>query len=421
MRLKILLVNRFYWPDESATAMLATDIAEGLAAAGHGVTVLTSAVFYNRFGRPSVRRESRRGVEIRRCWSPDLGRDAAWKRVVDGAVFHLGVRWPGGLAGAPDVVLSMTDPPLLAVSVAALCRRLGAALVLFSADIYPDLAVALGVVPERSPVVRALTALARDALRRCDHVLALGPRMRERLVAAGVAPDRVSVVPPWAVLGRAHERDRVCQRFRRDLGLGDDDCLVMYAGNLGRCHPWETLLAGMVGLSGDDQPHWVYVGAGSHRRCLEEACDRVQPARVRFLPYQKREDLDGVLAAADVHLITQDPRTVGLCVPSKLASVLAAGRAVVFVGPATAEVAETVRRHDCGLVVEEGDDEALVEAVRRLAASPELRVAMGERARRAFTLEAAPERALERIRQTLEAVARRGSAGGPGEPSPDAG
>ncbi len=405
-RRHLLLVNRYFWPDESATAMLATDLAESLVAAGYAVEVIASAAGYERSRDRLPARDSFRGATVHRVWSPGLGRHRVWARLTEAAVFHVAVRTVRCLNATPDVVVAMTDPPLLITSAEVLARRSEARLVHFAADVYPDMAVALGVLPQRSPVTSAVAALTRAALGRCDRVVTLGERMRERLLACGVPSERLSVVPPWAVAPCEEHGARDAGDLRRRLGLDGDDLLAMYAGNLGRCHPWRPLLAAMVALADQPRLHWAFVGGGANRVPLEAEVRARGLRRVVFLPYQPRAGLAGVLAAADFHLVTQDQRTVGLCVPSKLAGVLAAGRPVIFVGPADSDTAAAVLRSGCGFVVQEGDDGAMLAAVRMLAESTETRARLAANARRAYWVEAAPQVALARFRDVIDGLFR---------------
>ena len=121
------------------------------------------------------------------------------------------------------------------------------------------------------------------------------------------------------------------------------------------------------------------VGDGA-KRAQVEAASRELPS-VRLFPYQPRERLAESLSAGDVHVVTMDARTLGLLEPSKLYGVMAAGRPVLFIGPATSEAARTVVREGVGEVVANGDVDGAVKALGRLlaAAGP-----LGERARQAF-------------------------------------
>jgi glycosyltransferase involved in cell wall biosynthesis len=281
-------------------------------------------------------------------------------------------------------------------------RRRGGRLIHLVADLYPDLAIALGALAEGSWLAARLDRLYRRCLGRCDRVLPFGELMLERLLGKGVARQAMQVVSPWAVLPEEALAGQDGVSFRAELGVGEGQQLVMYSGNMGRCHPWQTVAGGIEALAGDDGLRWAFVGGGLHCERLAAALDGGARRRVVFAPYQPRHRLGETLAAGDIHLMTQDPRSAGMIVPSKLAGILAVGRPVLFVGPTEAEVADAIRRFECGLVIADGDVDGLVGGLRRLLGDAGLRAAMGENARTAFAQEFTAQRAFATLRPIIE-------------------
>ena len=162
----------------------------------------------------------------------------------------------------------------------------------------------------------------------------------------------------------------------------DDQVLVMYSGNFGLGHDVQTFLAAARLLAGDRRIRFAFVGGGARRAEVDRFIREHRLDRCILAPYQPRERLAELLAAGDIHLITMLPSFAGVMVPSKLYGVLAAGRPAIFVGPTAAEPALTVRELGCGAVVEPGDAEGLVRAIRALADDRDRRVRMGEAGRR---------------------------------------
>ena len=406
--MRVVLVNRFYWPDESATAMLATDLAEHLAASGHEVEAVCSRGWYRPSEARLPRRETRNGVSIRRLWAPRPRNRTTGRRVYDFAAFHAGLRWVGPLRARADATLVLSDPPLLTSAGLWIRALRGGRLFHLVFDLYPDLAISLGTLPARSPWVCWLQRRSDAWLRRCDGVFVLSELMGDRLQGKGVARARTVVTPPWADGDWLHPIPHADNPMRRSLGLQDDDCLVAYAGNLGLVHPFATVLAGLRELQGEPGLHWLFAGGGAHREQLEAEVLRLGLPRVTFLPSQPRQRLAELLSAGDIHLVTQDPRTVGLCLPSKLAAILAVQRPLLFVGPDDAEIAVAVRHFGCGTVVSHGDVHGFCVAVRELAAAPPRRREMGRAGGQGFREEFSGRVVMERIRSSLEAACREG-------------
>jgi glycosyltransferase involved in cell wall biosynthesis len=410
--MKVLLLNQFFHPDLSATAQIATDLAEDLAAAGLEVTALASRGSYLGGGTLPAR-ERHRGVEIVRVAATSLGKRTLLHRAVDYASFY--VTASVALATLPrhDVVIALTTPPLIAATglVAKTLRR--SRLVYWVQDLYPDIAVAVGALRERSLAVRAMRAVSRRVLRRADAVVALGEEMRDRCVAAGAARERTHVIPNWAdaaaIRPVRHETNGL-----RDRIAGGARFVAMYSGNMGRGHDVETLLDAARLLRGRDGIAFVFAGDGA-KRPLVEAAARELP-NVRLAPYQPRERLSESLSAADVHLVALSREVEGLAEPSKLYGIMAAGRPALYVGPEGAEVARTIERAGCGRRVPNGDAPALAAAIAALAEDPRACSDMGERARRALETEYQRATATRRFRDvvvTLCGEAARGVAPAP--------
>lgn len=253
----------------------------------------------------------------------------------------------------PSAVIALTSPPLVGLAVRAQCRRWGCPLVLWSQDVYPDLAERLGAI--RNPFLLAILRSRVAALEAgCVRIIVPGEDMRATLEARGVLPGRLRVIPNWADLDRIECHSLNLNPVRRDQGWQDDHVL-MYAGNVGAAHDIATA-RNLVAMLAARVPsfRFVIVGDSPRHRLFEQQVRDDGVTRVARLPFQGRARLGDVLGAADAHLIAQKPEADGLLVPSKLYGAVAAGRPVIFVGTATAEVGRLVRQYRLGAVVSPG-------------------------------------------------------------------
>jgi glycosyltransferase involved in cell wall biosynthesis len=378
--MKLLLLNQFFHPDLSATAQIATELAEDLAAAGIEVTALASRGSYLG-GERLPAEETYRGVRIRRLWATSLGKRTLAHRGLDYASFYASAT--AALATMPrhDVVLVLTTPPLIAAAALPARWLRGSRLVYWTQDLYPDVAVAFGVLGARSLAARAMADVSRMVMQRADRVVALGDAMRQRCITHGAAPERVVVIPNWSDPDTVRPIPHAENPLRAELA-GGARTLVMYSGNMGRGHDLETLVAAAERLRHRGDPRFLFAGHGVGRAVVERAAGRLP--NVRLGDYQPRERLAESLSAADLHLVSLAPELCGLIEPSKLYGIMAAGRPALFVGPEESEVARTIRREGCGEVLRPGDADGLARSIESLADDPARRAAMGERARDAL-------------------------------------
>ena len=394
LRPRLLVLNQYYWPGVEATAHLLTELCEALADE-FDVTVLTGALL----GHEDVpRRERRNGVEIRRVSSTAYDRARLSRRGAN-YVTYLG----SALADAarqprPDVVLCMTDPPMVGAAALAVARRFRAPLVVVSQDVFPEVALELKRL-ENPVLVAVLRGLVRLYVRRADRIVAIGETMRGRLIDKGARPERVVVIPNWVdanvLTPRPREND-----WSRANGL-DGRFVVMHSGNVGHAQNLDILVRASTFLRDLDDLEIVVVGFGARHAQLVELADRLEADKVRFLEYQPRELLPQSLASADIHFVGLAAGLSGYVVPSRLYGILAAARPVIVAADATSETARVAERVGCGIVLPPGRPELLAAAIRECHAGRHDVAAMGERGRAYVVAEADRTVAIERYRQLL--------------------
>jgi glycosyltransferase involved in cell wall biosynthesis len=365
---QILLINQFFWPDLAATSQLLTDLVSHIADQGHDVTVICAKHSYA--GADCTKQPPVRILRV-----PDLpfarGRMA---RPLSYLSFLIMSAWVACRVPKQDVVITMTTPPLLGV-VGYLVQILrGARHYIWEMDLYPDAAVGLQVLSARSPITRFIAFVADFVRRRANAIIVLGECMRARVIAHGIAPERVVIAENWA--------DGTL--LRPGLRKQGGDLTVIYPGNLGLAHDVDTLVTAMREMKSDGTVRYLFVGGGARLDEMKRAC-RVDSVDVAsFLPYCSRDRLNELLADAHIGLVTQSNASLGTVVPSKAYSLMAAGLPILFVGPAESTVAAMIRRFQCGWELRCGDSAGLVRLLRELNTRRELVIEAGIRARQAF-------------------------------------
>jgi glycosyltransferase involved in cell wall biosynthesis len=388
--LRAIVINRFFYPDHSATSQMLSDLAFGLAERGLKITVITSRLDYASNAPPRARSETIDGVDVRRIWTTRFGRSRLLLRAIDYLTFYCSAAWElFRTANRDDIVIAMTDPPMLSVIAAPIIKLRGARLVTWLQDLFPEIAEALNVGGKLTRLPFSLLRGIRNiSLRSADMNVAIGELMAHQLSGPCVPHGRIRVVPNWAdtdILAPISSEDN---HFRRDWNLSDY-FVIGYSGNLGRAHEMETLLEAIGALEAriqDPLSHsvrWLFIGGGHTFEIMKREVSRRGLKSVTFRPYQPREQLSQSLSAADVHIVTLKPELEGLIVPSKFYGVAAAGRPSIFIGAPEGEIARLIERHACGLTIAHSDSAALVEAVLGLSRDPELCRDMGRRARTA--------------------------------------
>lgn len=365
--MQVLLINQFFWPDTAATGQLLTDVAREIDPELHAVTVLCGRSVYGAadLASPPLARIVRSGnVAFSRG---KIGRVMSYASFFVGAMVE-GVRGP-----KPALVVTLTTPPIVSLLGTLLKSLRGSQHFIWEMDVYPDIAVDLNVLKQRSIVTRLIGILADIPRKRADGIIALGDEMKARLVARGIAKDKIIVAENWA------DGDEIVPGPFQDGPL-----VVHYSGTFGLAHEEHTIAEAMRQLRDDCRFRFVFVGGGARRGPLEEFCRREGIRNAEFRSYASRSELSRSFAEGHVGLVTQIPATEGSVVPSKSYGIMAAGRPMLYVGPKGATPARLVERHECGWRIEPEDVEGMVRLLKRLEQDRALVREAGERGRRAF-------------------------------------
>ena len=210
------------------------------------------------------------------------------------------------------------------------------------------------------------------------------------------------------VRGRRNTSNKPCDNPLRQKWTNENAFVVGYSGNLGRAHEIDTLLAAAERLKSNSRIIFIFIGGGYLRERLSQSVQERGLRNFRFFDYQDKINLKFSLSAADVHWISLRPEVEGLIVPSKIYGIAAAGRPVIAICAKDGEIAQMVQQHQCGVVVEPGDTDALVAAIIHLSTDSESRSAMGRNARTMLESHFTRRQALEHWRSLLEHVSRGG-------------
>ena len=372
-------------PDTAPTGTVMTGIVEGLGALGHRLHVVTSLPFYEHHrvvedwrGSVALHSETRWGTVSR--VQPFAGNKT---NLVSRAAGFAGFTALSGLTAAltasrPDVVLAMS-PPITLGPMAVAIGRLRRIPVIFNVqDIFPDVAIDLGMLTDPR-LVTVARKLERAVYAASDAVTVLSDDLRANVVAK-VGPtcaDKVRVIPNFVDTKRIVPASGE-NAYRAEHGL-TGKCVVLYAGNVGHSQSLDLVLHAARFFADDPSVAFVINGQGSARADLER--DAAGMTNVSFVDYQPPERLAEVLAAGDIHLVPLRRGLASASVPSKIYSILAAGRPFVASVDEGTEIDRVAQSSGAGIAVPPEAPEPFVQAIRQLIDHPDEASAMGAKGR----------------------------------------
>jgi colanic acid biosynthesis glycosyl transferase WcaI len=379
---RLIVLNRYFFPDHSATSQLLSDLMFYVASAGVDVQVITSRQLYDDPHRQLPASAIERGVFIHRVATTKFGRSGLPGRAIDYLSFyHSAYHLMRNLIEPGDTVIAMTDPPLCSILGMRAARKKGAHLVNWLQDIYPEIAVELGVPLLKGPLAFGVCYWRDRSLKFAAVNVVVGDGMAERLVKRGLTPARIKVIHNWTDEADIVPIPHTQNPLRKLWGL-EDKFVVGYSGNLGRAHDFDTVLAASERLRHDPRIVFLFIGSGHKLDKLANFVkSRSLAANFRFIPYQERALLKYSLGVPDLHWLSLKPELEGLIVPSKFYGIAAAGRPTIAITAASGEIANLVHYHHCGRVIEPGASEKLAATILELSRDPDQLATMGRNAR----------------------------------------
>jgi len=399
----ILLIHQVFVRPSDAGGTRHAEFARHLAGRGHRVTVLAGDRNYltgESLGAPR-REELEPGVVVIRAAAWGGGQRSWPSRSLGFLAFMVSALWAGLRVPEVDLVWGTSPPLPQAVTAWAVARARRVPWVFEVRDLWPEFAVAVGVL--RNSVWIAIARWWESFLyRHADRLIVNSPGFIDHLVARGADPARIVPIPngvdPAMFDPRADGGD-----FRLRHGL-EGKFVALYAGAHGLSNDLTVVLQAAERLMDEPQIAVVLVGDGREKPALMEEARRRGLSNVHFLPAQPKAAMAPVLAAADCGIaILKAIPAYRTTYPNKVFDYMAAGRPVVLAidGP----VREVVEAAGGGLAVPPGDAAALAEAVRRLAQDRDQARVMGRRGREHVVAHFARARLAQHLEATLQVVA----------------
>ena len=391
---RVVLVNRFYWPDQSATSQLLTDLAEHIASSGTRVVIVTSRLRYtsSKERLPPIDRHN--DVEIRRVWTTGFDRTSLAGRAFDFLTFYLFASLALiKIVQRGDFVVAKTDPPLIQIFAwfATWIKR--GRLVNWCQDLFPEVVYAVAEQRNRGAIGATLHRLRNFALHRSEMNITISNEMSKTLVAQGVDKSRIQVIRNWCdptIAPISSSANALRQRW----GL-KGHFVLGYSGNLGRAHIPDKMHLLINELADIASLRFLFVGSGHGMKWLRQQCHQEGHNHVIFKPYQPRETLSLSLSVPDIHLVSLRSGCQNFLAPSKYYGILAAGRPIAFLGDRDCELAEEIEQSQFGTILDIDHVQTWRDQILDMIKNKAELAAMGSNARRAYEAQFTARKSLD--------------------------
>ncbi|MGB9696482.1 MAG: glycosyltransferase family 4 protein [Ignavibacteria bacterium] len=410
--MKIRFLTQHFYPDTLSTGNLLTELAIGLTKKGYEIEVFTSQPHYDR----SVvvpKFEVYHGIKIYRLVNLRFDKSKKLGRSFNYLSYFLKTLIKVLFSDSSDkyVYLIVSNPPFLPmVGVLNSIFRRGKFVHLLY-DVHPEQAIAMNYINKDSVIVHLWQKINNIIYRHSEFIIVLCRQMKEyietRLQSAGLPPEssqKITVIHNWADGNYIKPFDFESNRFIKEHNL-QDKFLINYSGTLGVNQKFESLFTAADKLR-DDNCTFLFIGDGVKKKTMQEQAEAMGLVNMKFFPYQDKSILPEALSASHLSVVHLEKEIEGLAMPSKLYTILASGRPILALCREGTDLAEIVRKADCGFVCQHSEVDKIVEVIKYLKSNPAEIVRMGQNARRYFESRFTFERALEAYFNVFEQFAK---------------
>lgn len=367
--MRILLYSYNYYPEPIGIAPLMTELAEGLAEKGHEVRVLTAMPWYPEsqihphYQGKLYCTEERNGVQIYRSFvwvSPK-------RSLINRALFELSFAvlsfWQGIKPWKPDLIF-LTVPGLPVCLPASLLSKIyGCPVILNLQDILPDAAVHVGLLTNKR-VIKVFKWLEKFAYKNADRISVIADGFTRNLERKQVDRNKIVEISNWVDIDFIKPIPKEESYFVSQNNL-QGKFVVLYAGNIALTQPLETLIDAAAQLPELKNLVVVIVGRKKALARLQKYAQDVNCHNILFKPFQPREKLPEMLAAADIGMVMQKSNVIDFNLPSKIPVLLASGRTIIASVPNTGTAARAISQSGGGFVIPPEDASALATQIKQ--------------------------------------------------------
>ena len=360
----LVFINQHYWPDNAATALALTDLAESFAQKGYRVSVICSRYLYDFSGSILPEFERKNKVEIHRVNQTNFGRHSHKGRLKDYASFFILALFKS-FKLKPDCLITLTTPPLLGTIgfIHKLIRN--SRFVYWCMDLHPEAEVAANLFSVKSAIYTFIFKLHEKILFSADRIIPLSDNMSLLLEQYQVDKKKLKRISIWSDSNEIKAQSNSLIRENLPNWL-KNRFIIHYSGNLGLAHNPDCLLNVIIRASHDSTIGFLFTGGGPQMPVLKQKVSDLGLKNVHFKPYVDREELSDSMACGDINWLTLSSSFEGIAYPSKLIGYMASAKPVIFIGDKNADSAKLINQAQCGFSFTENETESVFQKICQL-------------------------------------------------------
>lgn len=376
MRKKLLMYTNYFYPEVATTGQILTELAEGLSETFE-ITVICEIPSYAQAidEKYKIKRfyfEEYKGIKVIRVHVPEVNKQSKVSRVKYILSYFFNCIGATCKVGKFDLVFTVTQPPILGGLLGIIGKMVTRGKLMYQImDFNPEQTIAVNYAGNKI-IIGAMMWFDKLSCRFSDVVVTLGRDMQETLYKRfnnKKIPANV-VINNWIDETKIYPLEFSNERvsaFRKQYGL-EGKFVIMTSGNIGLYYDFENLLKIMAKFKDEKEVVFLFVGDGLVKPKLQEYVKEHRLQNVIFAPFQKKEDLNYSLNAADVHIVTNALGVKGVSVPSKIYGILAVNKPIWGILEKGSEAWRIIEDSNCGILAEAANYEQIENTLKQVIA-----------------------------------------------------
>jgi len=408
--MKIVLLSRYFPPEIGTAANLFFELARGLAKKGHDVTVVTGFPWYNlekvheKYERKLFMEETMEGVRVIRTRFPAFG-PTKLKLALGHITAPLSGLFGGLRVKKPDIILVYSPPLFMALSAWALSLIKRCPFVMGVQDLHPQCYIDQGILKNRL-AISVLRAIEKFCYKVSSAITVHSEGNKRYIESRGIDLKKIFILHNWLDTDEMKPLPRH-NEFSKKHGL-DGRFIVGYAGTLGMSQGLLSVIEAANLLKEKKDIEFFIVGDGIEKEKMIRRSGELGIRNIRFLEMQTKDIYPWVVASCDVGLVTLNKKVKTPVVPSKILSMMAAGRPVLASLPLEGDAPKLIAESGCGICIEAEAPEKLAESVLLLSKDRALCERYGKQGREYVAANLSLKKVLSDIEKLFADIINRG-------------
>jgi glycosyltransferase involved in cell wall biosynthesis len=380
--MKILIVHRYFWPDQANCGQILWNVAKHYQSQGHCIDVLTSLPSRNAFSTKIEKKENeiRENVNIKRINLPnEIGKPL--QRILNAIKIGLFTNFLV-MKNKYDVIIATSVPAILGGFFSAFASFFfKKRFIYFCMDLYPEIGKLSGDF-SNSILYKFLEKIDNWNCKRADSIIVHSLDMKKTLKKrSGGEQFKINIINNFSVPSEVMIKP--ISNF--NTPLKKKKLSIIFVGNIGRFQGLEIIIDAMslIKRKGRHDIELVIMGEGTEKKELINLVEKTQ-TNVVFFDYQPIEIMKQAIANADIGLVTLRPNIYKYAYPGKLMSYLEQGRPIISMVETESELVKTMITEGYGFSVPFTDIESITKLFINLADDYSWKLAMNKAALNAY-------------------------------------